>query len=193
MRNAGRTVIPEFRESHLSVIARSFMLLGVVLLVTSCARPRPAQHPSEVAEIPGSAFTIMISSFPEERIFLAGAYYRFESHPKNSKNWVSAMEFRHDDPVPIPRQNVTFLTSRSAFVFMGWKYAVTTDGGAHWKVWDAEKDLPGWECCNYGLINRVELTQDGHGKMSLSPIQDRKGEVPELVTSDFGGHWASPQ
>jgi hypothetical protein len=28
--------------------------------------------------------------------------------------------------------------------------------------------------------------------MILSPIQGRAGEVAELVTSDFGRHWAAP-
>ena len=74
---------------------------------------------------------------------------------------------------------------------MGWKYAVTTDGGMHWHIWNAETDLAGWQCCNYSLIKEVHLEQNGGGTMILSPIPGRKGEAPELVTSDFGVHWAT--
>ena len=182
----------EFKGRRLSSLAMFLARLAVIASLTACTRPAPAKHPTEVAEVPGPAFTVRISAFPEEHGgFVPGAYYRFESRG-DGKNWVTAMEFRHDDPVPIPRQNVRFLTPESAFVFMGWKYAITTDGGKRWRVWNAETDLAGWHCCNYRLIRQVELSQNGRGKMILSPIQDRPGEVPELVTSDFGVHWAPP-
>lgn len=178
-------------------VSASFALLGVVVTLASCRsaeRPRPAERPTEVVEIAGPVFPVRISAFPEENGgFVPGAYYRFESLPGGSTNWVRAMEFRHDDPVPIPKQNVRFLAPKSAFVYMGWRYAVTTDAGRHWHVWSAEKDLPGWQCCNYVLIKEIKLEENGAGRMILSPIQGRKGEVPELVTSDFGAHWAPPQ
>ena len=58
-------------------------------------------------------------------------------------------------------------------------------------VADVETDLAGWQCCNYSLIKEVHLEQNGGGTMILSPIPGRKGEAPELVTSDFGVHWAT--
>jgi hypothetical protein len=75
---------------------------------------------------------------------------------------------------------------------MGWKYAVTTDGGNHWQIWNAEKDLAGWRYANYELIQGVELEPNGAGKMFLRPIPGHPGEVPELVTADFGWHWTAP-
>ena len=190
----GRITVIERGAGWLSTLAICLALFGVLSAITSCARPSPAKQPTEVAEIPGPAFTVRISAFPEEHGgFVAGAYYRFESRPSDGKNWVTAMEFRHYDPVPIPKQNVRFLSTRSAFVFMGWKYAVTTDGGKHWQVWNAEKDLAGWQYANYGLIKEVELEQNGAGKLILNPIAGHPGEVPVLVTSDFGAHWRPPQ
>jgi hypothetical protein len=99
------------------------------------------------------------------------------------------MTFRHDDPVPIPRDQVRFVSDQIGFVFMGWMYAVSTDGGKKWSVWNAEHDLPNWECCNYRLITDVTIAGNGSGVMRLSPIRDRRGEVPELHTSDYGRHW----
>ncbi len=128
--------------------------------------------------------------YEENGGFVAGAYYVFRSAPVGSNNWRDIMTFRHDDPIPIPRDNIRFVNGRVASVFMGWMYAVTTDGGATWSVWDAGNDLPSWQCCNYGLIADVNLNPDGTGTMTLSPIQGRRGEVPQLRTRDFGRHWS---
>ena len=99
------------------------------------------------------------------------------------------MLFRHDDPVPIPRQQVRFANNDTAYVFMGWMYAVTTDSGKTWSLWNAEKDLQGWQCCNYGLIIDVVMLPDGSGTMSCNAIPKRAGEVAQLETHDFGRHW----
>lgn len=99
------------------------------------------------------------------------------------------MTFRHDDSVVIPRRQVRFVNDKVGHFFMGWKYAATTDGGARWFVWNTEKYLPGWECCNYKLIREVSVSPDGTGHMKLNPIPQRAGEMPELHTKDYGQHW----
>src|SRR6478672_5496538 len=183
-----------FMTRWLSPAVIFIVLASIGVLLASCASPHPADHPAEVTEITSPEFLIKVSAFPEQDGgFVSGRYYRFESLPQGGKDWVTAMQFRHDDPVPIPKQNVRFVASRTAFVFMGWKYAVTTGGGKQWSIWSAEKDLPGRQCCNYALVKDVAMLQSGKGKMILSPIQGRAGEVPELVTSDFGRHWAAPR
>jgi hypothetical protein len=120
---------------------------------------------------------------------VAGANYVFRSAQIGSDKWAEVMTFRHDDPVPIPREQVRFLNDRVGYLFMGWKYAVTTDGGESWRTWTAEKDLPNWQCCNYGLIKDVRLEANGTGVMILNPIPQRSGEVPSLHTEDYGQHW----
>jgi hypothetical protein len=74
-------------------------------------------------------------------------------------------------------------------VFMRWMYAVTTDAGSTWHVWNLEKDLPNWECCNYGVITGVFIEADGTGTMKFGAVQGRSGEVPKLHTQDYGRHW----
>jgi hypothetical protein len=181
-----------FKTRWLSSAVIFSALLGISISLVSCAGPHPVDHPAEVMEISGPTSLIKISAFPEkDGGVVSGQYYRFESLPQGGKDWVMAMQFRHDDPVAIPKQNVRFVTAKTAFVFMGWKYAVTTDSGKQWSVWSAEKDLPGWQCCNYSLINGVALSQSGKGEMTLVPIQGRAGEVPRLFTSDFGRHWVA--
>ena len=56
----------EGETRRLSALAISLALFGVISSLTSCARPAPAKTASEVVEIPGSAFTVRISAFPEE-------------------------------------------------------------------------------------------------------------------------------
>jgi hypothetical protein len=134
-------------------------------------------------------FTVRVESHTEENAFLPGAYYVFHSAPSGSDTWREIMTFRHDDPHLIPRDQVRFVNDRVGYVFMGWMYAVTADGGASWSIWNAEKDLPKWVCCNYGLIASINLQPDGTGTMILNPIPNRQGEVPQLYTKDFGQHW----
>jgi hypothetical protein len=135
------------------------------------------------------AFKIRVTSYAEVGANVNGAYYRFETAPLSSNDWREIMTFRHDDRPAIPKEQIRFLNDRTAHVFMGWMYAVTTDGGVSWSVWDATKDLPNWQCCNYRLIREVQLVADGTGKMPLNPIPQRMGEVSELYTQDYGRHW----
>lgn len=121
---------------------------------------------------------------------LPGAYYVFLSSPQGVDRWREIMTFRHDDPGPIPRNNIRFVSEKTAFVFMGWMFGVTTDNGETWVVWSAQDDLPKWACCNYRLIREVHVSPDGTGVMTLSTIPERQGEVPALRTIDFGKHWS---
>ena len=143
-------------------------------------------------ETRNNSFRVRVISYAEKRGFVPGAYYVFESSPVMSDQWREIMTFRHDDPVPIPRNQVRFVSEQVGYIFMGWMFAVTTNGGSDWSVWHADIDLPGWECCNYKLIKSVTILSDGSGEMILSPIPGRKGEVPTLQTKDYGRHW-SPQ
>lgn len=134
-------------------------------------------------------FKIRVSSYKETQANVNGAYYRFESASLGSDDWREIVTFRHDDQPKIPSEQIRFLNDDIGYLFMGWMYAVTSDAGRSWSVWTAERDLPGWRCCNYRLIRDVKITNDGSGIMLLNPIPGRPGEVPELRTSDFGRHW----
>lgn len=145
---------------------------------------------NETWETTNGTFKVKVTSYAEEnRGIVAGAFYVFKSSSAGSDDWHEIMTFRHDDPVAIPHDQVRFVNDQIGYIFMGWKYAVTTDAGSKWTVWTAEKDLPNWQCCNYRLIHEVRLAPDGTGTMILKPISQRKGEVPELQTKDFGQHW----
>jgi len=146
----------------------------------------------EIWQVGNEAFDVRVDAHSEKGVGLVlGAYYVFTAKPHGTGVWHEVMTFRHDDPVPIPREQIRFLTDKIAFIFMGWMYAVTSDRGQNWSVWNARSDLPNWQCCNYRLIKEVSLEPNGTGKMILNPIKGRRGEVPELCTTDLGRHWTS--
>ncbi len=153
--------------------------------------PQRGKKVNETWEATNKNFKVNVTAYAEENGgFVAGAYYVFRSAVAGSDDWSEIMTFRHDDPVAIPREQVRFVNDEIGYVFMGWMYAVTTDGGSTWSVWSAEKDLPDWQCCNYRLIQDVRIAPDGTGRMRLNPIPQRQGEVPELHTTDYGRHWS---
>ncbi len=146
--------------------------------------PGPGDSILEVAEVGWGERKVVTTAYREENRVVPGAYYVFES-VDGAGIRREIMTFRHDDPVPINRQGIVLLNESTAYVYMGWMYAVTTNGGSSWQIWDASKNLPEWTCCPYGLIQEVRLSPDGRGTM----IINRRGEVSELHTVDHGRSW----
>jgi hypothetical protein len=173
--------------------------IGIMCLVTALAfgcpftsKPQRGEKIIEAWETINNTFKVGVTVYAEKNSgFAPGAYYVFRSAPLSSGRWQEIFTFRHDDPVPIPLEQLRFVNDKTGYVFMGWIYAVTTDGASNWSVWSAEKDLPGWQCCNYRLIQDVRVGPDGVGTMKLNSIPGRSGEVPELHTNDYGRHWSS--
>jgi hypothetical protein len=175
-----------------SLIVITLSVLAVALLANCKLASSPRMgNVAESWETSNQTFKLRVDRHAEGGSFgpVAGAYYVFRAAPSGSDSWHDIMTFRHDDPVPIPRDQVRFVNDRVGYIFMGWMYAVTTDGGVTWSVWNAQTDLPQWACCNYRLIGSVKVEPDGTGTMILNPIPQRQSEVPQLHTNDFGRHW----
>lgn len=180
------------RENGMKTLVIGVLCLGVAVVLGHqfLQRPHQGKKINETWETKNNRFKVKVTAYAEDNGgFVAGAYYVFRSAAVDSNNWHEIMTFRHDDPVAIPREQVRFVNDKIGYVFMGWQYGVTTDSGSTWSVWQAEKDLPGWQCCNYKLIQDVRIAPDGSGTMRLNPIPQRAGEVPELHTRDYGLHW----
>lgn len=138
-------------------------------------------------EVTGTAFKLRVTKHTERNFRLVGgAYYVFEAAAAGSDRWTKIMTVRHDDPDPIPREQVRIVSDQVGYVFMLNKYAVTTDGSVTWFTWDAEKDFPEWQS-NLAIIKEVRLAPDGSGTMTLTSVANR--QVQELHTKDYGRHW----
>lgn len=170
-------------------------LIAPLFFAFSCALdqgPRRGEEVLERWETSNASFSIRVTSFNEVGGFPSGAYYVFESASGSSNlNWHEIIVFRHDDRIAIPTANIRLQNDRVGYMFIGWKYAVTTDGGRTWNVWDAQKDLENWRCCNYSLIREVTMSDSGDGEMYLNPLPQNRNQVSLLRTEDFGMHWSS--
>jgi len=139
-------------------------------------------------ELAGNTFKIRVSRYAERRFRLVGgAYYVFESAALGSDEWNEIMTLRHDDPDPIPRDQVRIVSDQVGYAFMLNKYAVTMDGGATWFTWDAVEVFPEWQS-NHATIKEVRLAPDGTGTMTFTSVANR--QAPELHTKDYGRHWS---
>ena len=140
-------------------------------------------------ETANSSFKIRVTSYEEKGTSLPGTFYVFESGKVGTEVWREFMVLRHDDRPALPNDQIRFVNERIGFVFMGWMYAITTDGGESWSVWNAAKDVPDWNWSKYGVISDVRIEPDGAGKMVLKSIADPNRQVPDFWTTDFGRHW----
>ena len=117
-----------------------------------------------------------------------GAYFEFQSEPTVSHQPVNIMTFRHDDPIDIPNDSVHFVSDKVGFVFMGWNYAVTSDGGSNWTVYDARNFLRDNQRCGYNCIQEISISPDGSGSLTINLIASPRQTVT-LDSNDFGSHW----
>lgn len=165
----------------------AFLFVSVLLLYVNCASRGDRLEDWETA---GRLFKIRVTAYDERGVFLRGTYFVFESAPGSSTQWSEFMAVRDDDRPTIPRNQVRFVNDEVAYVFMDWMYAVTTDGGKNWSVWDMTRDVPGWQWSKYGIIQDVSIEPDGKGVIRLRSVAQNSVKSAEFHTEDFGRHWA---
>lgn len=104
-----------------------------------------------------------------------------------ANDWQEIMRNHHDDPDPIPCDQVRFINERVAYIFMGRRYAVTTDAGENWRVWDMATDFAEWPT-KKGTIRNVDLAVDGTSTMEILLVGNPQ-KPRALRTTDYGFHW----
>ena len=169
---------------------RWLLSLGLLASVVCCvffalrAGTHPRRYPRHVYITSNDNFRIRVQMFPEEGAgFVLGGYYVFQSADTDSDNWIDIVTYKQDDPNPIPCDHVRFLGDKTAYVFMGQMFAVTSNGGGAWKVWDVAND-PAWR--DRAWIENIELSESGVGTMMLRIIGDKRAT---LRINDYGYHW----
>lgn len=179
---------PFLRISHWLEVS---VVLCACVLCSACgylSRPHQGQDLNERWESTNGAFSIRVSAYAEEGgFFIAGAYYLFESAPANSGQWQPIVTIRLDDPDPIPRDQVRFVSDHAAYFFLKYHYGVTTDGGRTWFVWNAVERLPDWST-HRAYILGVDMGPHGQGRMSLKSIESSQEVI--LRTDNYGVNWS---
>lgn len=189
------------------------MLLTVSLLLLSvacssewnspdrCLLCYPARSGEQLAtyEETNGAFAIRTLVFREKTLWsggtLLGAHYIFETKARDEENWREFMRFRDDNPEPIDEDRskfvndrVTFVNDQVAFVYMGWMYAVTTDAGRSWNLWDGIDHPFQKGRMGYNGIQEIKLLENGEGTMRVRLIGN--DELIEPNTRDYGVSWS---
>ncbi len=116
-------------------------------------------------------------------------YYTVESYSEDLRRWRGVISIQSNQRTLLSKNNIVLLSKNIAFVFIGWKYSVTTDGGKTWHKWDGESELPNWKCCASDLIQRVIMSPDGNGAMTLRFKPNSSLEVMQLRTQNYGKSW----
>lgn len=131
---------------------------------------------------------IRVTEYKEANpVYLTHFFYVFESSAA-SGGWHEIMCVKNDDDIPLPRDQIRVLNDQIAYVFMNEKYAVTTDGGRSWNVWEATpENLP--ELQFAANIRDVRINIDGTGIMQLRSLVSGQIATVTISTKDHGRHW----
>lgn len=173
-------------------------VFAVWLIVISCGKGKPiisSQYGPllDTWETRNSKVTIRVRKFQEkDPVFLHHFLYVFDSSMIETNTWRDIMTVRQNDDRPIPRDQVHFLEGDIVYLFMNSKFAVTTDRGGTWSVWDAADELRDWHQ-SYVYIQEANIDADGSGRLSLLPFPDSKASAPVFETTDYGRHWFPKQ
>lgn len=180
----------KINRGHRSVQVTAVIVCLTVVVYAGCdllSKPRQGKKINERWESSNRSLKIRVTSYAEENGGLVpGAYYVFEATRADSTNWQEVMTVRHDDPVPIPKDQIRFVNDDLAYFFMVYKYAITTDGARSWVVRDIVTDLPDWQQYRPS-IKDIVISPDGSGKMELTSSTNRP--AAPLLTRDYGRHW----
>jgi hypothetical protein len=136
-------------------------------------------------------FRLRVTSYKEKLIVPgpAGADYIFSSSTNPGGSWQDVMMLYQDDRVELPRDDIRFIGDSTGYIFMKWMFAVTTDAGKTWSVWNATTDVADWTWDKYGVIRDVQISADGSGLLLIQPLADPNRVDTRFRTADFGRHW----
>lgn len=112
----------------------------------------------------------------------------FKSAPAGSNEWREVMTSWTDEPSAIPSDKcLNFIDAQTGYVYFNEKYAVTSDRGQTWTVWDAKRQLSHAAGSSI-YISDVNIGADGYGWMQLT-IYSNQPSLRKLSTKDYGYHW----
>src|SRR5262249_1169731 len=145
----------------------------------------------QTREFPWRTGKITLTAYDIYNVEPASRYYTFTMTRNVDDQERARIIFNilPDEAVPLSTNLVNIISDKIAYVYLGWMYSVTLDGGKTWHLWDAERNLPGWDCCNPGLIQEINLSDQGSGVMTLRPDPNKPESQVSLHTDDFGQHW----
>ena len=152
---------------------------------------RQGKYNLEAQVFPWQPGKITLTAYDIYNVEPSGRYYTFTVPRKIGDYETTSIIFNIllEEAVPFNPNQVKILSDKIAYVYMGWIYSVTLDGGRAWHLWDAERNLPEWKCCDAGLIRDISISDHGNGIMTLRPDPTKPESLVYLRTDDFGQRW----
>ena len=152
---------------------------------------REGKYNVETHVFPWQPGEIKLTAYDIYNVEPPSRYYTF-TVPRKVNNYETIsiiFNILLEETVLVNSNQVKILSDKIAYVYLGWMYSVTLDGGKAWHLWDAERNLPGWNCCDSGLIRDVNISDHGNGIMTLRPDPNKPESLIYLHTDDFGQSW----
>jgi hypothetical protein len=173
--------------------AACLVVLAAAALGAGACEPRPGKVREQWDESNGS-FRVRVQILDEARLahkFEPSCHLRLLAAAAGSeqfKPFATGYFSRCDQDL---KGRVRFVNDRTGYAFVQWWFAVTTDGGRRWSIWDVPAHLPGRAYYNPRLIDAVEIAGDGTGTMTLSPEGVVNKQRLVLKTNNFGVEWSA--
>lgn len=152
---------------------------------------RQGKYNLQTQEFPWRTGNITLMAYDIYNVEPSGRYYTYTVPRRIGEYKTTAIIFNillNGETSFNPNQ-VKILNDKVAYVYLGWMYSVSLDGGQTWHLWDAERNLLEWKCCDSSLIRDVNISDQGNGVMTLRPDPNKPENQIYLRTTDFGQHW----
>jgi hypothetical protein len=121
---------------------------------------------------------------------LMSYWYVFQSSRKGTLRWGEITRQLHGEPVPLPKEQIRFVSDDVGYLFFQLKYAVTVDSGQSWSVFDfGHNPLYSPKKLDYSRIADVKVLPDGTGKLTMFRYDITQGQSTLFFTHDYGRHW----
>lgn len=133
-------------------------------------------------------FSVKLEVRNEEGALTPGACYNFTSKNNLDNHRIKIFSVQFDDIISVNDENISFVSDKVGFVYLGNMFALTMDAGNSWKVWDSEVFLDNYSKINARSIEAVKVSLDGQGEMYLYK-HPKDNETIVLETSNYGENW----
>jgi len=173
--------------TFMSSLSRTTLIVLTLVTLGGCRTSFKSEDIFSTEQRDNASFSVKITAYRERRSFgqvLGGAYYVFEAKKRDEPNWKRFLVIPYDDPEPIDKKSITLVDEKTGYTFMHRKFAVTTDAGKSWSLWDVSKidalkdDRSCW-------IDKVSINENGNGTMEV-----KCNKSPSILsTKDFGVTW----
>lgn len=161
------------------------------LILVSACRPGPWYRLVDTWDRDANGVKMRLRKFADRSTFQSQCYFVIDAGISGSSTWKEILTWYDEGCSLMQRERIQFVGRRVVYAFDYSSYAVTTDAGGHWSVWDVSSTASELRANHTIYLTQIDVSQDGTGKMVLTYYTDVPGIFhAQYRTSDYGLHWA---